>query len=66
MEEYFDILSQCPLFAGISQEELKSLLSCLDGKIIKTLVGTICEVRNPYRMVLRTIKKALPTGTVQN
>ena len=40
MEEYFDILSQCPLFAGISQEELKSLLSCLDGKIIQTPKGS--------------------------
>ena len=40
MEEYFDILSQCPLFAGISREELKSMLSCLDGKIIKTAKGS--------------------------
>lgn len=31
MEEYFDILSQCPLFAGITREELKSMLSCLDS-----------------------------------
>ena len=40
MEEYFDILSQCPLFAGISQEELKSMLGCLDGKIIQTPKGS--------------------------
>lgn len=40
MEEYFDILSQCPLFAGIAQEELKSMLSCLDGRIIKTVKGS--------------------------
>ena len=40
MEEYFDILSQCPLFAGISQEELKSMLSCLDGRIIQTPKGS--------------------------
>ena len=40
MEEYFDVMSQCPLFAGISQEELKSLLSCLDGKIIQTPKGS--------------------------
>ena len=40
MEEYFDILSQCPLFAGISQEELKSMLGCLDGRIIKTPKGS--------------------------
>ena len=41
MEEYFDILSQCPLFAGISQEELKSMLSCLDGRIIQTPKGSL-------------------------
>lgn len=40
MEEYFDVLSQCPLFAGISQEELKSMLSCLDGRIIQTPKGS--------------------------
>ena len=40
MEEYFDVMSQCPLFAGISQEELKSMLGCLDGKIIQTPKGS--------------------------
>lgn len=39
MEDFFDILSQCPLFAGISQEELKSMLSCLDGKIASIVKG---------------------------
>ena len=33
MEEYFDILSQCPLFSGISRQELGRMLSCLGGKI---------------------------------
>ena len=33
MEENFDILSQCPLFAGISRQELGQMLSCLGGKI---------------------------------
>lgn len=33
MEEYFEILSQCPLFAGITQPEIREMLSCLDGKI---------------------------------
>ena len=33
MEEYFDILSQCPLFSGISRQELEQMLSCLGGKI---------------------------------
>ena len=33
MEENFDILSQCPLFAGISRQELGQMLRCLGGKI---------------------------------
>ena len=33
MEEYFDILSQCPLFSGISWEEMGLMLNCLGGKI---------------------------------
>ena len=33
MEEYFDILSQCPLFSGISRQELEQMLSCLGRKI---------------------------------
>ena len=33
MEEYFDILSQCPLFSGISRQEMGLMLNCLGGKI---------------------------------
>ena len=33
MEEYFDILSQCPLFSGISRQEMGQMLNCLGGKI---------------------------------
>ena len=33
MEEYFDILSHCPLFSGISRQELGLMLNCLGGKI---------------------------------
>ena len=33
MEAYFDVLSQCSLFTGISQQELGLMLNCLDGKI---------------------------------
>lgn len=40
MEEYFDSLSQCPLFAGMSREERTSMLRCLDGKIIQTPKGS--------------------------
>ena len=33
MEEYFDILSQCSLFFGISRQEMGLMLNCLGGKI---------------------------------
>lgn len=33
MEEYYEVLSQCPLFAGIGQREMRDMLGCLDGKI---------------------------------
>ena len=39
MEEYFDILSQCPLFSGISRQEMGLLLNCLDGRIIRVTKG---------------------------
>ena len=43
MEEYFDILSQCPLFAGISREELKSI----DYRSKKELTGQVRIVTFP-------------------
>ncbi len=39
MEEYFEILSQCPLFTGITQAEMAEMLRCLDGKITETAKG---------------------------
>ena len=33
MEEYFDILSQCSLFFGISRQEMGLMLNCLGGKM---------------------------------
>lgn len=35
MKNFFDILQKCPLFSGIKAENLASMLSCLDAKIIK-------------------------------
>ncbi|MCI7640288.1 MAG: hypothetical protein MSS60_10760 [Clostridiales bacterium] len=43
MEEYFDIMSQCPLFAGISRQELGLMLNCLDGKITG-ITKVICSL----------------------
>ena len=39
MEKYYGILSECPLFAGITQEEMVEMLSCLDGKITEIAKG---------------------------
>ncbi len=39
MEKYFDILSRNPLFAGISREELGSLLHCLGAKVASYTKG---------------------------
>lgn len=32
MEDFLEVLSQCPLFAGITQPDLTEVLRCLDGK----------------------------------
>lgn len=39
MEEHFEIFSKCPLFAGISQKEMREMLGCLNGKITRIAKG---------------------------
>ena len=39
MEKYFAILSQCPLFSGISPGDLRAMLQCLGGKVIAVAKG---------------------------
>ena len=39
MEKYFDILEQCPLFCDIAPEDLNTMITCLDGKIINVPKG---------------------------
>lgn len=34
MEKYFDTLLNCPLFKGVQENQLKSMIKCLNGKII--------------------------------
>ena len=34
MDKYFDILLKCPLFKGVQENQLKSMIKCLNGKII--------------------------------
>ena len=39
MEDFFEILSQCPLFDGIEESDLNSMIACLDGKTIDVPKG---------------------------
>ena len=36
LEDHFDRLSACPLFAGIWEEELKDMLACLGARVKRT------------------------------
>lgn len=40
MKKYFRILSQCPLFDGIEQYELETMIGCLNGKTVNVPKGT--------------------------
>lgn len=40
MEEYLQILSQCPLFSGVEGEELVIMLDCLGGRTVEAAKGT--------------------------
>ena len=39
MEQYFEIILQNPLFAGINREELSSMLGCLNAKVLTVSKG---------------------------
>lgn len=39
MKGYFEILKKCPLFAGITEDDMKSLLACLNAKEINVNKG---------------------------
>jgi len=44
MKKYFNVLRKCPLFNGIENENLTSMLACLNGHIVKyTKSSTIIE-----------------------
>lgn len=40
MENYFEILSQCPLFDGIEANDLNTMIECLHGKTINVPKGS--------------------------
>ena len=61
MEEYFDILSQCSLFSGISRQEMGLMLNCLGGKITCIAKGKPVFLEgNPARFV-----GVVLSGTIQ-
>ena len=61
MEEYFDILSQCSLFSGISRQEMGLMLNCLGGKITGIAKGKPVFLEgNPARFV-----GVVLSGTIQ-
>lgn len=39
MKEYFEILSQCPLFDGIEQADLDTMIGCLNGRTLSVTKG---------------------------
>lgn len=39
MKEYFEILSQCPLFDGIEQADLDTMIGCLSGRTLSVTKG---------------------------
>ena len=61
MEEYFDILSQCSLFSGISRQKMELMLNCLGGKTTCIAKGkSVFLEGNPARFV-----GVVLSGTVQ-
>ena len=40
MEKYFEVLTRCPLFAGITKEESAGMLECLGGRVMQVPKGS--------------------------
>ena len=40
MEQYFESMSKCPLFAGIARTDLPGLLACLGGRVVPLAKGS--------------------------
>jgi CRP-like cAMP-binding protein len=61
MEHFFENLSQCPLFHGIDQSDLRSMIKCLDGKTVAVPKGSPVFLEgSPARFV-----GVVLSGTVQ-
>jgi len=39
VKEYYDILEQCPLFEGISMEDLQAMMGCIGGRVLDVEKG---------------------------
>lgn len=61
MEKYLEIVSQCPLFAGISREDILQMLGCLSGSVRQIPKGSyVFSEGDPARLVAVVL-----SGTVQ-
>lgn len=61
MEKYLEILSRCPLFAGISREDMMQMLGCLSGSVRQIPKGGyVFSEGDPARLV-----GVVLSGTVQ-
>ncbi|MBP3311650.1 MAG: cyclic nucleotide-binding domain-containing protein, partial [Butyricicoccus sp.] len=61
MEKYFEILTQCPLFAGISPQDTAQMIHCLNGKIVDIAKGNAVFLEgDPARFI-----GVVLSGTVQ-
>lgn len=40
MEQYFESMSKCPLFAGIDRDDMAGLLACLGGRVVPLAKGS--------------------------
>ena len=47
MEAYYEILSQCPLFTGITRQEMPEILNCLDKKVVEIPKGDPVFLEGP-------------------
>ena len=55
MKKYLFILKNCPFFSGMSEEEILSILNCIDAKVL-------CKEANEY--ILRAGDSTTSMGLV--
>ncbi len=61
MKKYFEILRKCPLFNGIEDKNLNSMLACLNGQVVKFTKGSTVISEGKYTSHVGIVL----SGTVQ-